>query len=124
MLVISARQVFLKMNKYEFNIGDEVITADGFCGEIINICECDRCKERGFLEPVVEWQDGNVDWITDWNLNNNFNNYYKIGDYIFGNIHLEDLKKQISRLRSQVYQLEDQRDFLMDLIERRENNLE
>ena len=124
MRVISARMVLKRMNEYKFEIGDEVVMADGYCGEIIGICECDRCKERGFLEPIVEWQDGNVDWITEWDLYYEFDDYYKIGNYTFGNIHLEDLKKKIATLKAELNQLEDQRDFLIYLLERRENNLE
>jgi hypothetical protein len=112
------------MNEYKFNIGDEVVMADGFCGKIISICECDRCKERGFLEPIVEWDDDNVDWITEWDLYDGFHNYYMIGNYTFGNIHLEDVKQQISETKNKLYQLEEQRDLLLYILERRENNLE
>ena len=112
------------MNEYKFNIGDEVITADGWCGEIISFCDCSRCKERGFFEPIVEWQDGSVDWIPDLVCHNNFSNYYKIGDYVFGNIHLEDVKEKIYDLKKKMWQLEDQRDVLLSILERRENNLE
>lgn len=106
-----------------FNIGDKVISADGYVGKIISICDCSRCKKRGFLEPIVEWADGNVDWITDWDKENNFHNYYQIGDNIFGNIWLDDIKQQIADTKKVLRRLEGQREVLMDILERRENNL-
>ena len=121
MLVISVGRVFLKMH---FNVGDEVISADGYVGKIISICDCDRCKQRGFYEPVVEWEDGNVDWITDWEQSNNFRHYYKIGNYVFGNTQFESVKQQITDLKDKLHRLEKQRDVLSDIIEIRENNLE
>lgn len=47
-----------------------------------------------------------------------------IGDYIFGNIHLEDVKQQIAEAKSKLRQLEEQRDLLSYLLERQENNLD
>ena len=117
MLVISVGRVFLKMY---FNIGDEVISADGYIGKIISICDCDRCKQRGFYEPVVEWGDGNVDWITCWEKENNFRNYYQIGDYVFGNTQLESVKLQIAEIKEKLYRLEEQRDVLSDILDRLE----
>lgn len=117
MRVTSVRTVFLKMN---FKIGDKVISADGYVGKIISICECDRCKERGFYEPVVEWSDGSVDWITIWEKKSNFHNYYQIGDNIFGNIFLDDVKQQIVDTKKVLRCLEEQRDVLMDILDRLE----
>ena len=99
-----------------FNIGDEVITADGYVGKIISICECSRCKNRGFYEPIVEWSDGTVDWITDFEQSNNFRNYYKIGDYVFGNVQFESVKRQIADIKDKLYRLESQRDVLADIL--------
>ena len=45
-------------NEYKFNVGDEVITIDGHRGEIIDICECERCQARGFCEPMWENETG------------------------------------------------------------------
>ena len=108
----------------KFKVGDEVISADGCVGKIIRICDCDRCKQRGFYEPIVVWDDGNVDWITDWEQSNNFRHYYKIGNYVFGNTQFESVKQEIARLKEQLYRLEQQRYVLSYLLERRENHLE
>ena len=70
-----------------FKVGDEVITSDGKVGIITRICTCDRCRERGFYEPVVNFiVDGDIGYITDTDKKDNFRSFYKIGDKIFGNI--------------------------------------
>lgn len=86
----------IALMEYDFKVGDEVITSTGQVGVIESICNCDRCKERGFYEPKVKLTKG-VDgiYITDCDKNNNFSNYYKIGKYKFGNIDKESIKRDI-----------------------------
>lgn len=86
----------IALMEYDFKVGDEVITSTGQVGIIESICDCDRCKERGFYEPRVKLAKG-VDgiYITDYDKNNNFSNFYKIGKYKFGNIDKESVKHDI-----------------------------
>ena len=79
-------------DKYIFNIGDDVIRDDGRVGKITSICDCERCVERGFYEPTVIFDDEYETYITDWDYRNDFCGYYKIGNYMFGN--LEDLESK------------------------------
>ena len=71
------------LQDYKFNIGDEVITTDGMRGTITDICECDRCKDRGFCEPVWVDECGNENFITDYSIAAGAPGYYKIGAYRF-----------------------------------------
>ena len=92
-----------------FKIGDEVITSTGEVGRIIDICTCDRCKERGFYEPTVEVEIGNNSiYITDNDKRNNFSSFYKIGDRIFGNIDEDAVKDSIKSVKEQVYKLQNE----------------
>lgn len=78
--------------EYNFKVGDEVITSTGQVGVIEDICDCEYCKERGFCEPQVETKIGNgTIYITDNDKRVNFRSFYKIGDYVFGNIDKESL---------------------------------
>ena len=48
----------MNIKDYKFNVGDEVITTDGQHGKIVEICNCESCRSRGFLEPflaTVRW---------------------------------------------------------------------
>ena len=107
---------FMKFNEKEleflestFRVGDEVITSTGEVGRIIDICTCDRCKERGFYEPTVEVEIGNNSiYITDNDKRNNFSSFYKIGDRIFGNIDEDAVKDSIKSVKEQVYKLQNE----------------
>ena len=60
-----------------FKVGDIVITDDGRVGFIKSICDCERCKARGFYEPTVSLLTGhNEIWITDTDKNNGFISFY------------------------------------------------
>ena len=83
----------IALMEYDFKVGDEVITSTGQVGVIESICDCDRCKERGFYEPKVKLVHGVYDiYITDNDKNNSFSNFYKIGKYKFGNIDKESIE--------------------------------
>lgn len=32
----------------------EYVRVDGQIGKIIDICDCEQCKERGYLEPIID----------------------------------------------------------------------
>ena len=72
---------------YEFAIGDKVVTIYGEVGHIVDICRCDRCLERGFRE--LTWRsDANhdVNWITIYDAERGFDDFYQIGKYRFSRI--------------------------------------
>ena len=102
-----------------FKVGDQVITDDGRVGEIIDICDCDSCKKRGFYEPRIKMTIGNGQiWITDSDKENGFIRFYKIGDRIFGNIDDEAeqrIREKIFDLRYEIAEYESQLNWLLDL---------
>ena len=87
----------IALMEYDFKVGDTVITDTGMVGVIESICDCDRCKARGFYEPMVKVTDGADDtiWITDTDKENGFISFYQIGEYEFGNIDKESVKRWI-----------------------------
>ena len=91
-----------------FKVGDEVITSTGKIGKITNICNCDQCEERGFYEPTVETEIGDVIYITDNDKRVNFRSFYKIGDHIYGNIDEDVLLDQIESANQQLVELREQ----------------
>mgnify|MGYP006993851898 CR=1 FL=1 len=59
--------------------GDFVETVDGRVGYIKSVCRCEKCRERGFYEPIVHFTDGEEDCITKYEAENGFNGYKRIG---------------------------------------------
>lgn len=59
--------------------GDFVETVDGRVGYIKSICRCEKCRERGFYEPIVHFTDGEEDCITKYEAENGFKGYKRIG---------------------------------------------
>ena len=59
--------------------GDFVETVDGRVGYIKSICRCEKCRERGFYEPIVHFTDGEEDCITKYEAENGFRGYKRIG---------------------------------------------
>jgi hypothetical protein len=60
-------------------------------GKITHFCECENCKERGYLEPVID--NPNI-FITIYDKENKFHGYkfydtltdlIQVGDYVNGN---------------------------------------
>lgn len=86
----------ISLMEYDFKVGDVVMTSTGETGVIESICDCERCKARGFYEPQVKLTDGVYDiYITDNDKNNGFKNFFKIGKYKFGNVDKESIEKDI-----------------------------
>ena len=96
----------IELALYTFKVGDHVITDDGRVGTITDICTCDRCKERGFYEPEVAFDNGEVNYIMVSAKNNGFKSYYKIGDHIFGNLNEEYLLSRMATLKEEMQELE------------------
>lgn len=86
----------ISLMEYDFKVGDKVVTSTGQIGAITNICNCDRCKERGFYEPDVLTTNG-VDkiYITDNDKRTKFRSFYSIGKYKFGNLDKDCVKRDI-----------------------------
>jgi hypothetical protein len=100
-----------------FKIGDEVITDDGRVGTITDICTCDKCKKRGFYEPMVEMKIGSQIYITDTDKENGFISYYKIGDQVFGNIDDKYLLNHLKTYQEAIKEIEAQLDVIENLRE-------
>ena len=83
------------LGNYNFQIGDEVIMADGRTGTIESICDCEQCEERGFYEPTAKLNSGDTEWITKTDKDLDFHRFYKIGNYVFGNLYEEDVRSDI-----------------------------
>ena len=80
-----------------FNIGDEVITSDGRKGKIVDIFLCEECERRGFYEPKVLYDEyDDVEYITNVDRDYNFDDFYKIGNTVFGNADISKIDSAIS----------------------------
>ena len=105
-----------------FKVGDKVITADGLKGVITHVCTCARCKERGFYEPKVEFNDGDTDYITVSDKDNGFKSYYSIGDHVFGNLDEESVIRELNDISCRRAQLEEQLGTLLVLKREKEKS--
>ncbi len=92
-----------------FQVGNKVITADGREGVITHICTCAGCKERGFYEPTILMDDGDETYITKTDKECGFEEYYQIGDHVFGNLDeynviagMERCEQQLAQWRKQL----------------------
>lgn len=106
-----------ELSCYDFKVGDEVITCEGLIGVITDICDCEKCKERGFYEPQVKTILGSSGiYITDTEKNAGFPSFYKIGNHTFGNIDLDYITGRIDYEERELIFLEQQKEILMDLV--------
>ena len=85
-----------------------MITADGRRGVITRICECDRCKSRGSFEIRVSFDDNFNVWITNTNLHLVSQDFYSIGDYVFGNIDENSLFDRLAELSAELKRISAQ----------------
>lgn len=86
----------ISLMEYDFRVGDTVVTSTGETGVIESICDCERCRARGFYEPQVKLTEGVYDiYIIDNDKNNGFKNFFKIGKYKFGNVDKESIEHDI-----------------------------
>ena len=69
--------------KYEFHVGDYVEDITGRIGYVNSICHCKYCKERGFYEPHIMYNNGDTDYITAYEYDKGFLDYKRIGQYDF-----------------------------------------
>ena len=91
---------------YKFKIGDEVITTEGKVGKIISICDCDKCKARGFYEPF--WVAEDSEWsrcISKFTAEDGFYGFYKIGKYRFNDFDKNSVLSAIDDCENRLKQL-------------------
>ncbi len=112
----------IELLHHPFKVGDEVITDDGKVGKIIDICKCDKCKERGFYELEVEFDDGDTDYISISDKNDGFGSFYKIGSHVFGNLDDSYLLSRIAYLRGEMRELETRLNVVRELKENNNGN--
>lgn len=77
---------------------NEYVRVDGNIGKVIDICDCEQCKQRGYLEPVI---DNPYIYITIFDKEHDFHgiNHSKnvidlieLGDYVNGKL-VNDIEK-------------------------------
>lgn len=101
----------MKPSDYKFNVGDKVITTTGETGVITHICDCTYCFSRGFYEPTwVNDEDGEKHYITLYDAETGFTDYYKIGEYRFSEFDEEEVMAEIYSLKRKLGRLHDQLD--------------
>lgn len=69
--------------KYEFHVGDYVEDITGRIGYIHSFCNCKDCRERGFYEPYIIYNNGDCDYLTAYEYEQGFPNHKRIGQYDF-----------------------------------------
>ena len=86
-VIMGSKETMSKLKKndsrYQFNVGDFVEDVDGNVGYINFICDCEKCKERGFNEPRIQYMSGETDYITIYDLERLEKIYRRIGKYEF-----------------------------------------
>ena len=98
----------LQPYRCDFKVGDVVLDKYGRAGKIVDICTCERCRERGFFEPTVQFDDGRTDYIMRYDWETGFKSYYQIGNHIFGNLDEESVRKEIDECKQRMLQLYNQ----------------
>ena len=108
----------MNISDYKFNIGDEVITSEGERGKITYICECNKCKERAFCEPIwVKDGESEEEYITNYMAQTGFKGFYRIGQYRFDDFcedilrrKIQDYEDEILRCRKQLLNIKEIRE--------------
>lgn len=99
----------MNIKDYKFKVGDEVVTTLGELGKIICICDCVRCKERGFNELVwFKYGTKEHNFITIYDAENGFPGFYKIGDYRFNDFEEDLITETIGNHEKEIYILNEQ----------------
>ena len=93
----------ISLMEYDFKVGDIVVTDTGEVGFIESVCDCDRCKKRGFYEPRAKTIDGDdTIYITDTCKSNGFISFYQIGKYKFGNLDKASVLRSIEYINKDI----------------------
>lgn len=86
-------------------IGDIAIDVYGNIGAVYAICECDRCKERGYFEPRVRFQTRD-EYITNSEMETGFRNWYRLGSCVWPeHVNIEDLRRVCSNKGKEIGKL-------------------
>lgn len=69
----------------DFRKGDIVIDIHDRVGYISDVCDCMKCKERGFSECYIRWIDDpdEYDFVSVKEFTNGFKRFKRIGEYEF-----------------------------------------
>lgn len=105
----------MKPSDYIFNTGDEVITVEGEKGYITYICHCERCAECGFFEPSWEDEHGEMHYISNYEAENGFDHYYRVGNYRLNPFRKDVVKEKIAYYEDIVKRLEKQLQVINEL---------
>lgn len=109
----------MNIKDYEFYVGDEIITTEGVKGEVIGICTCDKCQERGFYEPIwIDEHNKTERYIDKFMAKAKFVGFYKIGKYRFDDFDKGEVLRNIAYHEDQLKILKRQ----WSVIEEIENN--
>ena len=117
----------MNIKDYKFNVGDEVINIYGVKGKIIDICTCEKCEERGFYEPLWhannEYFDDTDYYITNYDAECGFQDYYKIGNYMFDHKFDRDgLMDAIKRQEEVLHRFNEQLKTIDSILEERDGH--
>ena len=108
----------MNIRDYNFKIGDKVITVEGQIGEIVNICDCEECRRRGFCEPMWKRPDDYyVNYITIYQAESGFPGFYQIGRYHFNDFDKDEVLRQITCYEEKLIKLKKQLSFIEELEE-------
>lgn len=66
--------------EFSFHVGDYVEDVYGNVGYIKDFCACEKCVERGFYEPIVQFKSS-TEYITKHMYENIEQNYNRIGSH-------------------------------------------
>ena len=103
----------MDIKDYKFDIDDEVITVDGRRGKIVDICDCESCRLRGFSEPIWQpWDSEIEEYITINTAKDNFAGYHQIGKYRFNSFDKAGVQLQISNHEHEICKLNAQLMFI------------
>ena len=100
----------MNLNDYKFEVGDKVVTTYGVTGKIVDICDCDQCARRGFYEPMwVDDATGAEHWITFYQAEHGFEDYYQIGEHRFNHeFHKSFILRRITECEEELQQYKAQ----------------
>ena len=105
----------MNFKDYKFEIGDKVVTTLGETGEIVGFCTCESCAKRGYFEPMWVRDDTPItEYISIYEAQRGFNNFYQIGKYNFNDFDKDALtgrittfEEELNRLKKQLATIED-----------------
>lgn len=96
----------VKLDEYEFCLGDTVVTTDGIVGKIIGFCDCDECRNRGF--PELFWEDEDSEQlITIHSVKNDLRGFHRIGKHLLHPFDKDWIESEIEKLNAEASRCAD-----------------